>query len=86
MKMLTKLAAAAAFASGLAGAAMAQDIAVRGGQVYTMAGEAIVERRLDARYAGDSMLAVVVLPWVPEAASTQRSRSRLSRSHSGPEQ
>lgn len=42
MKMLTKLAAAAAFASGLAGAAMAQDIAVRGGQVYTMAGEAIV--------------------------------------------
>ena len=43
MKMLTKLAAAAAFASGLAGAAMAQDIAVRGGQVYTMAGEAIVD-------------------------------------------
>jgi hypothetical protein len=32
-----------------------------------------------------SMLAVLVLPWVPATASTQRSRSRCSASHWGPE-
>jgi hypothetical protein len=32
-----------------------------------------------------SMLAVVVLPWVPATASTQRSRSTSRASHSGPD-